>query len=72
MLMRPAVRKFVLTAHVTTTVGWLGAAVAYLALILTLLAKHGHPDGERRDSRDEIDRVVCGPSVSAWWPYSPG
>ena len=32
MTMPPALRKFVLTAHVTFTVGWLGAAAAFLAL----------------------------------------
>jgi hypothetical protein len=34
MTMPPWVRKVVLTAHVTTSVGWLGAVVAYLALDL--------------------------------------
>ncbi|MGH3928964.1 MAG: DUF2269 domain-containing protein, partial [Pseudonocardiaceae bacterium] len=32
MVMTPRLRKFVLTAHVTTTVGWLGAVVVFLAL----------------------------------------
>ena len=32
MTMTPWVRKLALTAHVTTTVGWLGAVVAFLAL----------------------------------------
>lgn len=32
MIMTPRLRKFVLTAHVTTTVGWLGAVVVFLAL----------------------------------------
>jgi hypothetical protein len=31
----PAVRKAVLTTHVVTSVGWLGAVVAYLALDVT-------------------------------------
>ena len=31
----PALRKAVLTAHVVTSVGWLGAVVAYLALDVT-------------------------------------
>jgi len=30
--MTPRLRKFALTAHVTTTVGWLGAVVVFLAL----------------------------------------
>jgi hypothetical protein len=32
MTMTPGLRKFVLTAHVTSTVGWLGAAAGFLAL----------------------------------------
>jgi hypothetical protein len=32
MTMPPSLRKFALTAHVTTTVGWLGAVVVFLAL----------------------------------------
>jgi hypothetical protein len=32
MIMPPRLRKFVFTAHVTTTVGWLGAVVVFLAL----------------------------------------
>ena len=35
MTMPPRVRKFVLTAHVTTSVGWLGTVIAYLALDVT-------------------------------------
>ncbi len=30
--MSPGVRKFVLTTHLTASVGWIGAVVAYLAL----------------------------------------
>ena len=32
--MTPSLRKFVLTVHVTLSVGWLGAVVAYLALAI--------------------------------------
>lgn len=32
MTMPPGVRKFALTAHLTFSVGWIGAVVAYLAL----------------------------------------
>ncbi len=38
MLMRPALRKLVLTVHVTATVGWIGSVVAYVAIVLALLA----------------------------------
>ena len=33
--MTPRLRKLVLTAHVTVSVGWLGAAIAYIALAIT-------------------------------------
>jgi hypothetical protein len=32
--MTPSLRKFVLTVHITLSVGWLGAAAAYLALAI--------------------------------------
>jgi hypothetical protein len=32
MIMTPRLRKVVLTTHITTSVGWLGAVVAYIAL----------------------------------------
>jgi hypothetical protein len=37
MMMKPGLRRFTLTAHVASSVGWLGAVVAYLALALTAL-----------------------------------
>jgi uncharacterized membrane protein len=35
MIMPPRLRKIVLTVHVATSVGWLGAVLAYLALDVT-------------------------------------
>ena len=35
MVMTPGIRKFALTAHVMSSVGWLGAVAAFLALALT-------------------------------------
>jgi hypothetical protein len=35
MTMPPRLRKLVLATHVTTSVGWLGAVIAYLALDIT-------------------------------------
>lgn len=35
MKMTPRLQKLLLTAHVTVSVGWLGAAVAYIALAVT-------------------------------------
>jgi hypothetical protein len=37
MTMTVGVRKFALTAHVASSVGWLGAVVAYLALVIAAL-----------------------------------
>ena len=37
MTMTPRLRKFALTAHVTSSVGWLGAVIAYLALAVAAL-----------------------------------
>ena len=37
MTMTPRLRKFVLTAHITSSVGWLGAVVVYLALAVAAL-----------------------------------
>jgi hypothetical protein len=38
MTMPPRLRKVVLTAHVTTSVGWLGAVPAYLSVDITAVA----------------------------------
>src|SRR5713101_3700182 len=35
MMMTPALRKFALTTHVTSSVGWLGAVAGFLALAIT-------------------------------------
>ena len=43
MLMPPRVRKFVLTAHVTCSVGWLGAVVAFLGLAVVGLTSRDVP-----------------------------
>lgn len=37
MSMRPGLRKFVLTAHIASSVGWLGAVAAYLVLAIAAL-----------------------------------
>lgn len=40
MTMTPRLRKFALTAHITFSVGWLGAVVPYLALAIVGLTSH--------------------------------
>ncbi len=37
MTMTPCLRKFLLTAHITSSIGWLGAVVAYLSLAVAAL-----------------------------------
>lgn len=37
MILTPKLRKFALTAHVTFSVGWLGAVVAFLTLVVAAL-----------------------------------
>jgi uncharacterized membrane protein len=37
MMMTPRVRKFVFTVHVVSSIGWIGAVVAYLALVVAAL-----------------------------------
>jgi hypothetical protein len=38
--MTPSLRKLLLTAHITVSVGWLGAVAAFLALAITGLTSH--------------------------------
>lgn len=40
MIMTPGLRKFALTAHVTSSVGWLGAVAGFLALAVAGLTSH--------------------------------
>jgi hypothetical protein len=43
MTMTPGLRKFVFTAHITSTVGWLGAVVVFLALaVVGLTSQDAH------------------------------
>src|ERR671919_2910813 len=46
MIMSPAVRKCALTAHVTASVGWIGAVLAFLALAIVGLT-HQDPQTVR-------------------------
>jgi hypothetical protein len=38
MILTPGLRKFALTAHVTSSVGWLGAVAGFLALAIAALS----------------------------------
>lgn len=37
MLMNPRFRKLALTTHITTSVGWIGAVIAYVALVIAAM-----------------------------------
>jgi hypothetical protein len=37
MIMKPTLRKFALTVHLVFSVGWIGAAVAYLSLVIVAM-----------------------------------
>ncbi|HEV2126568.1 MAG TPA: DUF2269 domain-containing protein, partial [Chloroflexota bacterium] len=43
--MAPGLRKLALTAHVTSSVGWLGAVVAYLALVVAAMTNRDTQTG---------------------------
>ncbi len=73
--MSPVIRKFALTAHITASVGWLGAALGFLAhAIVGLISQDGqlvraaysmmdlrlHLQPRRRSDRS-------GRSVSGFW-----
>ncbi|HEX7086271.1 MAG TPA: hypothetical protein VF198_07895 [Vicinamibacterales bacterium] len=40
--MSPGTRKFALTTHTIVSVGWIGAVLAYLALVLTAMSDQDH------------------------------
>jgi hypothetical protein len=54
MNMKPGLRKFALTAHITASVGWLGAVVAYLAVAIAGLTSHDAQAFSVSWSTDEI------------------
>ena len=60
--MRPGLRKLVLTAHVTFSVGWLGAVVAYLALALGSL---------KSDNAQSVRVAYLAMEVIGWYVIVP-
>jgi len=42
--MKPLLRKFALAAHLTFSVGWIGAVIAYLALVIAAMV---HPSAQQ-------------------------
>lgn len=78
--MKPGLRKFVLTAHITFAVGWLGAVAAFLALAIAgLTSQDAHLVHSAYLSMDLIARfailplsfapLITGPVLSLFTPW---
>lgn len=62
MIMSPGIRKFVLTTHITTTVGWLGAVTAFLGLAVV---------GVTSPSAQTVRGVYLAMQPTAWYVLAP-
>ena len=62
MIMRPRLRKLALTAHVVSSVGWLGAVAGFLALAVAGLAS---------DDVQQVRAVYVAMEVIAWFVIVP-
>jgi hypothetical protein len=62
MVLRPRVRKLVLTTHVSVSVGWIGAVVAYLTLGLAAVTS---------DSTPTIRAAWIGMEITGWYAIVP-
>jgi hypothetical protein len=62
MTMTPRLRKFALTAHLTFSVGWIGAVIAYLALVVAAMTS--------RDSRT-LQAVWIAMELIGWYVIVP-
>ena len=60
--MAPRVRRFALTAHVVSSVGWLGAVAAFLALAIGGLVS---------DEPETVRAVYLAMEVIGWWALVP-
>ena len=65
MIMTPGLRKFALTAHITSSVSWLGAVAGFLALAVAGLTSQDAQMGAGRLSGDGVDRAGSSSSHSA-------
>lgn len=64
MLMSPGLRKLVLTAHVSVSVGWIGALTGFLALAITgLLSQDALTVRSAYIAMDTINRFVIVPAA---------
>lgn len=62
MIMKPRFRKLALTAHVTVSVGWLGAAASFLALAIAALMSAG---------RETVRGAYAAMEVIGWYVIVP-
>jgi len=62
MIMTPGVRKLVLTVHLTCSVGWIGAVVAYIALGVAAVTS---PDTQT------VRAAWVAMDVTGWWAIVP-
>jgi hypothetical protein len=62
MAMPPAVRKAVLSAHLTVSVGWIGAVIAYIALGIRAVTA---------DDAETVRAVWIGMDVTGWYVIVP-
>jgi hypothetical protein len=62
MVMTPRLRKFALTVHLTCSVGWIGAVMAYLALVIAAMTS--------QDSRT-LQAVWIAMEVIGWYIIVP-
>lgn len=62
MTMTPGVRKLALTAHVTSSVGWLGAVGAFLSLAIA---------GLNSDDPERVRAAYIATELITWWVIVP-
>ena len=62
MMMTPAVRKLALTTHVTVSVGWIGAVVAYLALGIAAVSSQ---------DTQTVRAAWTAMDLTGWWVIVP-
>jgi hypothetical protein len=62
MTMTPGVRKFTLTVHLSSSIGWIGAVVAYLALGVAAINSH---------STETVRAAWIAMEVTGWWVIVP-
>jgi hypothetical protein len=62
MIMTPGIRKFALTVHVITSVGWIGAIVAYLALGVSAVTS---------EDLQTVRAAWIGMEVTGWFAIVP-